>query len=140
MPAKDLYHDTVRRALEKDGWTITDDPLDLNYHGTPMYADLGAERVLGAQRGKRRIAVEIKTFLGASSLFEFHLALGQYGNYRRVLRRRRPRRHLYLAISEDVYRTVFQVDFMRLAVAEDGINLLVFDPESEVINQWIKIS
>ncbi len=22
MPAKDIYHDTVKRALIKDGWTI----------------------------------------------------------------------------------------------------------------------
>ena len=27
--AKDIYHDTVRTALEKDGWTITDDPFNL---------------------------------------------------------------------------------------------------------------
>jgi XisH protein len=27
MAAKDLYHNTVRTALEKDGWTITNDPL-----------------------------------------------------------------------------------------------------------------
>nr|WP_283752496.1 element excision factor XisH family protein [Roseofilum acuticapitatum] len=27
MSAKDVFHDTVRIALEKDGWTITHDPL-----------------------------------------------------------------------------------------------------------------
>jgi hypothetical protein len=27
MPAKDIYHDTVKNALVKDGWTITHDPL-----------------------------------------------------------------------------------------------------------------
>jgi hypothetical protein len=27
MPALDLYHDTVVKALTDDGWTITDDPL-----------------------------------------------------------------------------------------------------------------
>ncbi len=27
MPARDIYHDTVRNALEKDGWTITHDPV-----------------------------------------------------------------------------------------------------------------
>ncbi|HBW87516.1 MAG TPA: fatty-acid oxidation protein subunit alpha, partial [Cyanobacteria bacterium UBA11149] len=27
MPAKDIFHDTVRSALEKDGWVIIDDPL-----------------------------------------------------------------------------------------------------------------
>ncbi len=29
MPAKDLFHDSVRNALEKDGWTITADPYTL---------------------------------------------------------------------------------------------------------------
>ncbi len=29
MPAKDIYHDVVRTALEKDGWAITADPLTL---------------------------------------------------------------------------------------------------------------
>lgn len=27
--AKDLFHDVVKRALEKDGWEITDDPLEI---------------------------------------------------------------------------------------------------------------
>lgn len=29
MPAKDIYHDCVRNALIKNGWTITHDPLNL---------------------------------------------------------------------------------------------------------------
>jgi XisH protein len=27
--AKDLFHEAVKKALIKDGWTITDDPLRL---------------------------------------------------------------------------------------------------------------
>jgi hypothetical protein len=27
MPAKDIFHDAVKIALQKDGWTITHDPL-----------------------------------------------------------------------------------------------------------------
>jgi hypothetical protein len=30
MPTRDLSHSIVRRALEKDGWRITDDPLHLH--------------------------------------------------------------------------------------------------------------
>jgi len=29
MPAKDIYHERVKKALEKDGWTITNDPFKL---------------------------------------------------------------------------------------------------------------
>lgn len=62
MPAFDRCHETVRRALTKDGWTITDDPLTLEFGERKLYADFGAERLLGAERGTKKIAVEIKTF------------------------------------------------------------------------------
>lgn len=29
MPAKDLFHQAVRHALEKEGWIITYDPLHI---------------------------------------------------------------------------------------------------------------
>jgi len=29
MAAKDLFHEAVRRALEKEQWVITDDPLKI---------------------------------------------------------------------------------------------------------------
>lgn len=38
--AKDLFHDAVKRALEKDGWTITHDPLFLRFGGLEIYLDL----------------------------------------------------------------------------------------------------
>ncbi len=31
MPAKDTYHDAVRHALVKDGWTITHDPFTISW-------------------------------------------------------------------------------------------------------------
>lgn len=31
MSDKDIYHNSVRIALEKDGWIITNDPLSLEY-------------------------------------------------------------------------------------------------------------
>ncbi|MEH2146813.1 element excision factor XisH family protein [Nostoc sp.] len=35
--AKDLYHEQVKRALEKDGWQITHDPYELRIGGVEMY-------------------------------------------------------------------------------------------------------
>ncbi|MGD1901530.1 MAG: element excision factor XisH family protein [Geitlerinemataceae cyanobacterium] len=60
MPARDIYHNEVRNALIKDGWNITDDPYTLEYKGLRLYADLGAEKLLVAERGQQTIAVEIK--------------------------------------------------------------------------------
>ena len=65
MPARDTYHDAVCKALVKDGWTITDDPLRLVWGKKDYYVDLGAERILAAERHGRRIAVEVKSFVGA---------------------------------------------------------------------------
>ncbi len=46
--AKDLYHEQVKRALEKDGWQITHDPYELRIGGVEMYIDIGAEQMIAA--------------------------------------------------------------------------------------------
>lgn len=71
--AKDIYHDTVRTALEKEGWLITDDPLTLKVGRRRVLVDLGAEKLLAAEREGRRIAVEIKSFLSPSPLYDRRL-------------------------------------------------------------------
>ena len=69
MPARDIYHDTVKAALVKDGWTITHDPVRLRLRrGKNLFIDLGAERILAAGRGAEKIAVEIKSFVRASNM------------------------------------------------------------------------
>src|SRR5437762_13221778 len=69
MPARNIYHDAVVRALQADGWTITHDPLTISYGGRDLFVDLGAERsTLAAERGEQRIAVEIQSFLSPSPI------------------------------------------------------------------------
>lgn len=57
MPAKDIYHEIVKQALIKNDWTITDDPLKLTIGGRSLYVDLGAEKLIAAQKGNQKIAV-----------------------------------------------------------------------------------
>ena len=95
MAAKDAYHDTVKAALQKDGWTITHDPLVLELSSGRLEIDLGAEQLIAAQRSDVQIAVEIKSFLAPSLTSEFHLALGQFLNYRVALRLKEPNRVLF---------------------------------------------
>lgn len=45
MSAKDTFHDHVKSALLKDGWAVTDDSLRLDWDDSPLYLDLGAERL-----------------------------------------------------------------------------------------------
>jgi hypothetical protein len=68
MPARDRMHALVRKVLTSDGWTITHDPLHLIWGNRDVYADLGAQRFVGAQKGLIRIAVEIKSFAGPSPI------------------------------------------------------------------------
>jgi XisH protein len=63
MSRKDTFHDIVRRALEKDGWTITHDPLYIDLTDVEVQIDLGAERLIAAERNNQTIAVEIKSFI-----------------------------------------------------------------------------
>ena len=76
MTAKDIIHDAVKNALIKDGWTITHDPLSIRIKGVQMYIDLGAQRIIGAEKDGEKIAIEIKSFQGTSAINEFHTALG----------------------------------------------------------------
>ncbi len=138
MPARDIYHNAVRQALIKDGWTITHDPLHIKYGGFDFFIDLGAEMLIGASKDERKIAVEVKSFVGTSSLSEFHTAVGQFVNYRLVLRQAEPDRTLYLAISEYMYSSFFTTVFGQLAVEAHQLRLLVFDEEQEVIEQWLE--
>jgi hypothetical protein len=78
MPAKDSFHELVKIALENDGWIITHDPYHIDLGFVDFYIDLGAERLIAASRDGEKIAVEIKTFLAASTISEFHTAIGQF--------------------------------------------------------------
>src|SRR5437588_12830624 len=102
MGAKDFYHDDVRTALIKDAWTITDDPLRLRWGKKDYYVDLGAERVIAAEKIGRRIAVEIKSFVGPSVVDDMEKALGQYLIYRSIMRHRQPSRELFLAVPMSI--------------------------------------
>lgn len=138
MAARDFYHQAVRSALEKDGWIITDDPLDLTIGEVALFADLGAERIIAAERGSERIAVEIKSFLDQSPVSEFHKALGQYENYRLSLEELDPTRTLWLAIPDEAWNDFFQRPFIQKSVQRYGIELIIFDPYKKTVVRWIK--
>lgn len=135
--AKDKFHNAVKNALIKEEWTITDDPLFLQFGGVDLFVDLGAEKIIAAQKDNRRIAVEIKSFLGASLIYEFHTALGQLMSYRLALKQKDPQRYLYLAVPLDVYNTFFKLEFSQAAIEDYQLKLIVYNQDEEVINRWI---
>ena len=134
--AKDLFHQAVRNALEKENWSITDDPLSLKLGGVDLYIDLGAEKLLAPERAGQKIAVEIKTFGGRSEIAEFHLALGQFLNYRLALQVSDPARELFLAVPQVIYESFFTLEFIKMSITNYQIKLLVYEPVTETIALW----
>lgn len=139
--ARDFFHNRVKAALVKDGWTITHDPYSIKIsEAIKVQIDLGAENAIAAQRDQEKIAVEIKSFIADSDISEFHVALGQYLNYLQALELQDPERILYLAVPIDTYTEFFQIPFIQTALKRYGINLIVYNPIQEAIAQWIKSS
>ncbi len=136
MPAKDLYHDAVKSALIQDGWTITDDPLTLKIGVRNLAIDLGAEKLLAAERGPDKIAVEVKSFIGPSLLSELEKAWGQFFLYARTLARQEPERNLYLAVNNTTFETLFQEEAGQILLQEPGFRLLVVDVDRQEIVLW----
>lgn len=139
MPAKDLYHDHVRNALIKEGWTITHDPLRLRWRARKkVLIDLAAEKMLVATKGQRKIAVEVKSFVGMSELDDLYNAIGQFILYRTTLATQAPDRELFLAIRIDVYEQIFTDPMGELLRQEAKLKLIVFDAEKQEIIKWIE--
>jgi len=136
MPALDLYHNAARQALIKDGWTITHDPMHLRWGRKDMYVDLGAKRLIVAERAEQKIAVEVKSFLGDSEMQACRDAVGQSAIYRAVLRRTYPDYVLYLAIRDIVYSSFFEEPIEQILIEDENLKFIVFDAEKEEILQW----
>ena len=139
MSAKDFYHDLLVRALLKDGWNITDDPLILTVGDTDLRVDLGAQQVLGAERDNVRLAIEIKSFLSKSAVQDLKEAAGQYMLYEEAIKRSPDNvdRFLYLAIRRSVYASLFVGGIGRILLESSRLQLVIFDDETEEVTQWI---
>lgn len=138
MAAKDFFHEAVRNALIKDGWSITHDPLIFDIGGTNILIDLGAEKLIAATKGNLKIAIEVKAFRSGSPISEYHRALGQFFNYQQALEDFEPDRELFLAIPEEAYQNFFQIPFIQESTRRHQVKLVIYVPVTEEIKKWIK--
>lgn len=136
--AKDLFHQACKNALQKDGWLITHDPYLLvdSQQNIDYEIDLGAERVIAAEKNNQRIAIEIKSFVRASFVHEFHGVLGQYLVYQEGLLAIDPDRVLYLAIPEFAANRLSEFPFILHLIRRYGLHIVVFDEQNQTITQW----
>lgn len=134
--ARDFYHDNVRDALEKDGWKITHDPYQVRIEDVGYEIDLGAEILIAAEKDSTKIAVEIKSFIGPSTINEFHKAVGQFNDYYVALQIQEPERVLYLAIPEDTWNRFFQKTVIQKSLERIGAKVIVYNPLQNLIVSW----
>ncbi|WP_019988062.1 element excision factor XisH family protein [Rudanella lutea] len=135
--AKDIFHDIVKTVLQQDGWTITHDPLTLKLSKRNLFIDLGAERIMAAERDNQKIAIEVKSFVGLSPLTDFYKALGQYQLNILALKRKMPYRVLYLAMPQESYETLMNDDILAEFLNELSLRYIIFDPKNKQLVQWI---
>jgi len=135
--ARDKFHEEVRYALEKEGWSITDDPLYIKVGQIPVHIDLGAEKLIGAERNGQKIAVEVKTFGRASFITALHEAVGKYIVYRTVLKHIKSDRILYLALPTDTYAEYGDEPIVKSIFSEYEFKILLYEPIHQIITSWI---
>lgn len=108
----------------------------IRFEDLTVYADLGAERILAAEKDNQQIVVEIKVFGGVSTISEFEKALGQYNLYRSLMKKLGIVRELYLAVSDEIYKEFFERVSIKFVIEEQDIKIFVFNPKEEVIILW----
>lgn len=135
--ARDKIHNAVRKALEKDNWVITNDPLNIESGGVAIEIDLAAEKFILAEKDTSKIIVEIKSLSKRSLLYDFHGVIGQYLDYRGILKDEGIEQILYLAITESAYNLMQAKPFYGRRLSENKVNIIVVDILNEIITQWI---
>lgn len=136
--AKDYFHIHVRKALEADGWTITHDPFRVEFEGDESEMDLGAERLLAAEKGKEKIVVEVKSFLQTSIVYQFHDALGKYMNYLVGLQLTgETERKLFMALPNQAWLRISEMPLLMASLETYHVRLIVFDAYKSEIISWI---
>jgi XisH protein len=134
MPAKDRYHDTIKRALAKDGWTITGEHVKIGIENRALYIDIQA---VGASIGLV-VLIEVKELEDVLSPIEaLANAYGKYGLYRLALDHAGSDIPLYLAVTQAAYQGILSEKIGKLAIGGAHIALMVFDPEREEMVEWI---
>ena len=64
--------------------------------------------------------------------------MGQLINYRVALSQKQPEREIYLAVPNTTHEIFFKLELIQLVIKSQNIKLIVYNPDQEVIQEWIK--
>lgn len=137
--AKDIFHNIVKEALINEDWIVTDDPLTLLSRAEGgISTDLGAEKMIVAEKGVTKIAVEVKSFINPSMIHDFLRASGQYNGYNIVIKYKHLDRILYLVMPVFAYEKLITYDFINAIIDNIAIKFILFDEQGKTIVKWIE--
>ncbi len=135
MPAKDRNHETVVRALAKNGWVITGEQVKLIVEDRYLFIDIEATQ----STTNLVVLVEVKELADTPSPVDaLAKAVGKYLLYRWALDEAGVSTPLYMAVSQAAFKGILSEKIGTLAITQGKISLLIFDPEREEIVQWIR--
>jgi len=133
MPAKDRYHDAVVRALVKNGWTITTEPMLVRFVERRLWIDIQAAKA----SEQLVIVVEVKGFESMPSPVDYLAdAVGKYVIYLCALDYARLDARLYMVVPIVAYEGILNEEIGRRAIRKANIDIMVFDPEREEVIRW----
>lgn len=139
MPKKDAFHETVKTALRKEGWRITNDPLFVPTEGgVNFFIDLGLERIIGAEKDGEHIAIEIKSFDENTPVYSFYEILGQFLIYEMALEEQIKPWKLYIAMSNLGFKKLDEAPIFSKAFEKFYLKFVIFDPVSKSVTEWKK--
>jgi hypothetical protein len=135
--ARDVFHTLVKEALQKDGWVVTNDPFVLHSRKDGgLQTDLGAEKIIAAEKANQLIAVEVKSFVHISILHDFLLAVGQYFVYGKILQKTEPERKLFVALPDFVYHRIIKFEWAQEVVRDLKMKFILYDTVQKTIVAW----
>ena len=119
---------------------MTGDPFSIILQEDETYfeVDLAAERKNGGQHTERIIAIEIKSFTGASIIHAFHEALGQFLNYRAAIEEQRLNRELFIAVSTDGWARLNRLKFVQRRIRQFKLQFLLINVHTKSVVAWIR--
>ncbi len=132
---KDFYHEVVVQALTVDGWQVSPKQYRLILPERWLYIDILAIHPIDGTQ----ILVEFKGFEKMPSPVDYlESAVGQYEVYRSILSSQNSSIPLYMAVPQSAFDGIFKESIGKIVLAEIRIQLIVFDPNTQEIVEWIR--
>lgn len=135
MPQEDKLHPAVVKALENDGWMITQEQIHFLVGKRNFWIDIQAEKH-GLDGTQNIILLEVKGF-SEDSVNELRNAIGQYVIYQAILSLETQPPELYLAVSQTAYNGILNERIGSLVRARLGMKIVVVDENLMEVTDWI---